>query len=64
MDALTDSNEGGTKEMSRQRQLELEMLSSPAFRQVVQAKNIKLITYRDLVNEASLKKMHRPVRKK
>jgi predicted glycoside hydrolase/deacetylase ChbG (UPF0249 family) len=64
MDALTDSNEGGTKEMSRQRQLELEMLSSPAFRQVAQAKNIKLITYRDLVNEASLKKMHRPVRKK
>jgi hypothetical protein len=64
MQALHDSNKEGTPQMSRQRQKELDMLSSPAFRELIKTNNIKLITYKDLVNEKSLADLKPPVRKK
>jgi hypothetical protein len=44
MDALQDSNEKGVKLMSRQRETELLMLTSPEFKKVATSK-IKLTTY-------------------
>lgn len=54
MQAMHDSNKEGTLQMSKQRQKELDMLSSPAFRQLIKENNIRLITYKDLVNERGL----------
>jgi len=59
--ALLDMNtDGGLPEMSKNRQGELNALTSPRFREAVLARQIKLITYRDLVAMQGLEAMKQP----
>jgi predicted glycoside hydrolase/deacetylase ChbG (UPF0249 family) len=57
MDAMDDSNEGGVPQMSRQRQMELNLLRSPRFRKALQRNNVRLITYRDLIGREGRENM-------
>lgn len=52
MDAMEDLNAAGTRQMSRQRQTELNTLLSPQFRDAVQQSRVKLITYRELIDQS------------
>jgi chitin disaccharide deacetylase len=63
MDALEDLNSFGLREMSKHREAELRALTSPQFRAILQAKHVRLKTYRDLVNESGLRSMKRPIQK-
>jgi predicted glycoside hydrolase/deacetylase ChbG (UPF0249 family) len=59
--ALVDMNvDGGLPEMSRNRQGELDALTSGRFRDTLRARNVKLITYRQLIEMQGLKSMRRP----
>jgi predicted glycoside hydrolase/deacetylase ChbG (UPF0249 family) len=59
--ALLDMNsDGGLPEMSRNRQGELDALTSPRFRDALRARNVTLITYRQLIGMQGLKSMRRP----
>lgn len=59
--ALLDMNsDGGLPEMSRNRQGELDALTSVRFREAVQARNVRLVTYRQLIEMQGLKSMRRP----
>jgi len=63
MDALQDMNESRVKKMSRQRQTELTILSSPKFREAIQSNQIKLITYRELVAQQKKDAVKQPENK-
>lgn len=59
--ALLDMNASGPlAEMAKNRQGELDALTSQRFRDAVKARNIKLITYRQLIEMQGLKSMRRP----
>jgi predicted glycoside hydrolase/deacetylase ChbG (UPF0249 family) len=59
--ALLDMNtDGPLPEMSKNRQGELTALTSQRFRDAVRARNIRLITYRQLIDMQGLKSMRRP----
>jgi predicted glycoside hydrolase/deacetylase ChbG (UPF0249 family) len=59
--ALLDMNtDGGLPEMSRNRQGELDALTSRRFRDAVSAGNVKLVTYRQLIEMRGLRSMRRP----
>ena len=59
--ALLDMNtDGGLPEMSKNRQGELNALTSPRFAEAVKARNVRLITYRQLIQMQGLKSMKRP----
>jgi chitin disaccharide deacetylase len=59
--ALLDMNtDGGLADMSRNRQGELDALTSRRFRDAVRARNITLLTYRQLIEKQGLKSMRRP----
>jgi predicted glycoside hydrolase/deacetylase ChbG (UPF0249 family) len=59
--ALLDMNtDGPLPEMSKNRQAELDALASPRFSEAVKARNVKLITYRQLIDMLGLKSMRRP----
>lgn len=59
--ALIDMNtEGPLAEMSRNRQGELDALTSPRFRDALKARNVRLLTYRRLIEMQGLKAMKRP----
>jgi predicted glycoside hydrolase/deacetylase ChbG (UPF0249 family) len=59
--ALVDMNVSfPLPEMSKHRQGELDALTSPRFRQALAARDIKLITYRELIAMHGLKAMRRP----
>ena len=59
--ALLDMNtDGGLDEMSKNRQGELDALTSQKFRDAIKARNVRLITYRDLIAMQGLKAMRRP----
>ena len=59
--ALLDMNtDGPLADMSKNRQGELNALMSPRFSDAVKARNIKLITYRQLIEMQGLKSMRRP----
>jgi predicted glycoside hydrolase/deacetylase ChbG (UPF0249 family) len=59
--ALLDMNvDGGLPDMSRNRQGELDALMSGRFRDSLRARNVKLITYRQLIEMQGLKSMRRP----
>lgn len=62
MDAMTDTNEGGVPEMSRQRQQELNLLRSSKFQLALQRQNVRLITYRDLMAREGRGNMRERVR--
>ena len=59
--ALLDMNTSGPlPEMSKNRQGELDALTSKRFRDALKARNVKLLTYRDLIAIQGLKSMRRP----
>jgi predicted glycoside hydrolase/deacetylase ChbG (UPF0249 family) len=59
--ALIDMNsDGPLAEMSKNRQGELDALTSPRFSEAVKARNVRLITYRQLIDMQGLKTMRRP----
>ena len=51
LQAMQDLNRSGASDMSAQRQLELEMLLSPAFQAALARSDVQLVTYRDLIRE-------------
>ena len=60
--ALLDMNtDGGLAEMSKNRQGELDALMSPRFSEALKARNVRLITYRQLIEMQGLKSMRRPL---
>jgi predicted glycoside hydrolase/deacetylase ChbG (UPF0249 family) len=59
MDALHDANKGGVKQMSKQRETELRVLSSPQFKKAV-ATRVTPVTYKDLTTNNGIDKMQRP----
>ena len=59
--ALLDMNtDGGLAEMSKNRQGELDAITSPRFREAVKTRNVRLITYRQLIAMRGLASMKRP----
>jgi len=59
--ALLDMNTSGPlPEMSKNRQGELDALTSPRFRAALTARNVRLVTYRQLIEMQGLKDMKRP----
>jgi chitin disaccharide deacetylase len=59
--ALLDMNtDGGLADMSKNRQGELDALVSRRFSDAVKARNVRLITYRQLIETQGLKSMRRP----
>jgi chitin disaccharide deacetylase len=59
--ALIDMNvDGGLPDMSKNRQGELDALTSGRFLDTVRARNVRLITYRQLIEMQGLKSMRRP----
>jgi chitin disaccharide deacetylase len=59
--ALLDMNtDGGLPDMSKNRQGELDALLSPRFAEAVKARDIRLITYRQLIQMQGLQSMRRP----
>jgi predicted glycoside hydrolase/deacetylase ChbG (UPF0249 family) len=59
--ALVDMNsDGPLPEMSKNRQGELDALTSPRFRDALTARNVRLVTYRQLIEMQGLKDMRRP----
>jgi hypothetical protein len=59
--ALVDMNTSGPlAEMSKNRQGELDALLSAKFKDAIKAKNVRLITYRQLIAMQGLKSMKRP----
>lgn len=59
--ALLDMNTSGPlPDMSKNRQGELNALTSPRFAEAVKARNIRLITYRQLIQMQGLQSMRRP----
>ncbi|NUO63751.1 MAG: ChbG/HpnK family deacetylase [Gemmatimonadaceae bacterium] len=59
--ALIDMNtDGGLAEMSRNRQGELDALTAGRFRDALRARNVRLITYRQLIEMQGLQSMRRP----
>ena len=59
--ALLDMNtSGGLAEMSKNRQGELDALTSSRFREAITGRNVQLITYRQLIEMQGLKAMTRP----
>ena len=60
--ALLDMNtDGGLAEMSKNRQGELDAVTSRRFREAVTARGIRLINYRQLIEMKGLQSMQRPV---
>ncbi len=59
--ALLDMNvDGPLPDMSKNRQGELDALTSARFREAIRARNVQLMTYRDLIEKEGLKAMRRP----
>jgi predicted glycoside hydrolase/deacetylase ChbG (UPF0249 family) len=59
--ALLDMNkDGALPEMSKNRQGELDALTSQRFRDALKARNVQLLTYRQLIAMQGLKSMRRP----
>jgi len=59
--ALLDMNaDGPLPEMSKNRQGELDALTSPRFSAAVKARNVRLLTYRQLIDMHGLTAMRRP----
>jgi predicted glycoside hydrolase/deacetylase ChbG (UPF0249 family) len=59
--AMEDLNAHGLAEMSKHRQAELRALISPAYREALAARGIRLITYQELIERMGPERMHRPV---
>jgi hypothetical protein len=57
---LQDLNEGGLPEMSKNRYAELKALTSGEFKDMLKTFNIKLITYRELIEKVGVEQQQRP----
>ena len=57
MQAMTDLNATGPRNMARHRQAEADVLCSPEYKAALQEKGVRLVNYRDLVKQ---EKMRRP----
>jgi len=57
--AMKDAS-GGLRDVGANRQAVLNALTSPKFKEALQEKHVKLVTYRDLVKMIGLKNMHPP----
>ena len=60
MNALIDLNPFGLSQMSLHRQAEWKAVCSRKFKKTIKNKNIRLMTYRDLISELGLKAMKSP----
>jgi len=60
MNALEDLNTFGLKEMSRHREEELKALLTPELLTVLKDNNVKVITYKELIQKVGLENMYRP----
>ncbi|MFL5621244.1 MAG: ChbG/HpnK family deacetylase [Gemmatimonadaceae bacterium] len=59
--ALVDMNTSGPlPDMSKNRQGELDALTSPRFREALKSRNVRLLTYRQLIAIQGLQSMRRP----
>jgi predicted glycoside hydrolase/deacetylase ChbG (UPF0249 family) len=61
VEALVDLNPFGPKNMSKHRAAELSALLSPEFAELLEKKNISLITYKDLIDRIGLENMKSPL---
>jgi chitin disaccharide deacetylase len=61
MDAMLDLNAFGPADMSKHRQGELLALTSGEFQKLIQAKNIHLTSYHELLERFGVKGMKRPI---
>jgi predicted glycoside hydrolase/deacetylase ChbG (UPF0249 family) len=59
MNALKDMNSFGLPQMSKHRQQEMESLLSQKFRDLLKERNIKPVTYRELIKKVGLENMYR-----
>jgi hypothetical protein len=60
--ALVDMNtDGGLPDMSKNRQGELDAITSPRVRNAIAARSVRLITYRQWIEMQGLQSMQRPV---
>lgn len=57
--AMTDLNAGGLSEMSKHRQAELDALLSEEFHQALKEQGIRLVNYRDVIQNEGLQSMRR-----
>ena len=55
--SMNDLNPFGLPEMSKHRQAELDALVSPAFQAALEARGIRLLTYRELIDREGLESM-------
>jgi predicted glycoside hydrolase/deacetylase ChbG (UPF0249 family) len=61
LSALLDMNtDGALADMSKNRQGELDALTSPRFREALKSHDVRLITFRQLIEMQGLQSMHRP----
>lgn len=58
--AMIDLNPNGLKEMSKNRQGELNALISQKFLEIIKSNNIRLITYKELIEKVGLENMKEP----
>ncbi|MSU59265.1 MAG: ChbG/HpnK family deacetylase [Pedosphaera sp.] len=56
MQAMTDLNSFGLKSMSKHRQAEADVLCSPDYKAALQAKGIRLVGYREVVERGKMKR--------
>ncbi len=56
MQAMTDLNTFAPKNMARHRQAETDVLCDPSFKAALQAKNIRLVGYKDLLEQGEMKR--------
>ncbi len=61
--AMEDLNVFGPKGMSKHRQAELDAFISPRFQSVIRDQRYRLVNYRTLIDERTLRSMKRPVTK-
>lgn len=59
--AMEDLNVFGPKDMSKNRQSELNSLISPKFQELIHSKKYRLVNYKTLIDEKGLGSMKRPI---
>ncbi len=61
LQAMEDLNVFGPKDMSKNRQSELNSLLSPKFQKLIHSEKYRLVNYKTLIDEKGLESMKRPV---
>ena len=63
MNALVDLNQFGLARMSQHRNAELKALCSKKFKKILKMKNVRLVTYQEIIAEVGLQNMKSPANK-